>query len=73
MLWERAYLTLDRLSTEHQQFIERGQRKVVNGRVHITDSPDDLTIVVAGGYGPHSTFISTFGRHPSVTRPIEAS
>ena len=43
MVWKHAYLTLDKLSLEHQLFIDRGQRKVVNGRVHITDDPDDLT------------------------------
>ena len=72
MLWEHAYLTLDDLSPEHQLFIERGQRNVIHGRVHITDDPDTLTIVVAGGYGPHSTFVSTFGRHPAITRSIQA-
>ena len=73
MLWENAYLTLDNLSPEHQLFIERGQRKVIEGRIHITDDPDSLTIVVAGGYGPHSAFVSTFGRHPSITQSIEVS
>ena len=73
MLWENAYLTLDNLSPEHQLFIERGQRKVIEGRIHITDDPDSLAIVVAGGYGPHSAFVSTFGRHPSITQSIEVS
>ncbi|MBI2166584.1 MAG: hypothetical protein HYU29_09365 [Chloroflexi bacterium] len=57
LLWQKAYLEFGDLREQ--------------GRVHITDSPDQLTIVVAGGYGPHSTFISSFGRHPSVTRVLE--
>lgn len=48
------------------ELADRGGRKidenlVVNGEVHITRSPDDVVLVVAGGVGRHSMISHGFG------------
>ena len=71
-IWERAFIPLEAFSPENQEFIRRSGRPVHEGRVHIVKEPEHLRIVVAGGLGPHSQFLSTIGHTPqqSVTRLI---
>lgn len=71
-IWKRAFIPLEAFSPENQAFMRHTGRPVREGRVHITREPEHLRIVVAGGLGPHSQFISTIGHTPqqSVTKLI---
>ncbi|MDE3077240.1 MAG: hypothetical protein KGJ86_17620, partial [Chloroflexota bacterium] len=41
-----------------------------NALIPIADSPDDITVIVVGGPGPHSQFLPSFGETHPVTRPV---
>lgn len=66
-LWELARIQKDDLSSEIQHYIEhksKRKNKFINGFIHITDKPDGLAVVVAGGFGPQSMFCPTLGFDP---------
>jgi hypothetical protein len=66
LLWEQAWLPLERFPREvRERFAERN-RPVSNGRVYFIDKPDDLQVVVAGGLGPQSLFCPTLAQHQPV-------
>jgi hypothetical protein len=62
-LWELAALPLASFPPELQEKFARVGRTVIDGRVHLTETPADLGILVAGGGGPHSVYMASFGRH----------
>ena len=39
--------------------------------IPLTDQPEDILLVVAGGAGKHSAYLPTFGPTRAVTRPVE--
>lgn len=54
--------------------IAQGDWVVEDGRVRITESPDDVWIMVAGGPEPlHSVYMTGFGVNNGVTAPIRAA
>jgi hypothetical protein len=74
-LWQLASVAADDLSPGLLEFLnERSKRrhKVISGRVHITEDPEGIGIVVAGGLGAHSQFMPTLGFNPrdAATRAI---
>ena len=63
-LWELASVPADDMSPGQLRFLmERSRRrsKIVDGRVHVTDAPEGIGIVVAGGLGTHSQFMPSLG------------
>ena len=62
MLFKDSAVHVSRVSKENQKNFEeeRGQA-LVNDHYHLTRTPDDIQIVVAGGPGKHSAYIPTFG------------
>jgi hypothetical protein len=67
-IWERARYPIDRLSPEYA-----AELRPFNGddMARIAEQPDDITVIVAGGSGKHSSWQPTFGGFTrSVTRVI---
>ncbi|MFN8556068.1 MAG: hypothetical protein U0531_01500 [Dehalococcoidia bacterium] len=65
-VWERARYPIDRLSAEFGAELypfNEGQ----GGMALICERPEDITVIVAGGSGKHSSWQPTFGHH---TRPV---
>lgn len=68
VLFEKGSPTLDEVPEGN---IAQGEWVVENGRVRITESPDDIWIMVAGGPEPlHSVYMTGFGVNNGVTEPI---
>lgn len=68
VLFEKGSPTLDELPEGN---IAQGDWVVENGRVRITERPDDIWIMVAGGPEPlHSVYMTGFGVANGVTAPI---
>lgn len=63
LLWEKAWLPLDRFPPEVQEKFELMERPVVAGRVYLCAGPENLQLVVAGGFGPRSLFFTVGGLH----------
>jgi hypothetical protein len=61
LLWEHAWLPIERFPPEVQAKFKHTGRPVVDGRVYLTPDPANLQIAVAGGYGPRSVFFSVIG------------
>ena len=60
-IWQRSRLPLDRVSEENQESYADMERPLIDGHYHLTQSPDDILILVAGGPGKHSAYIPPFG------------
>lgn len=61
-LWKRAWLPVEAFNRDNQLSFEKAGRKFPDGRMHITNKPEDLLVAVAGGpAGPHSQFYTTLG------------
>ncbi len=69
LLWDEAWLPLDRFPPEVREKFEHTKRPVVDGRVYLTPEPENLQIAVAGGYGPRSVYFSVIGNYQ--IEPIE--
>ena len=62
LVWERAVLTLDRLSPEVcRHLIERRQPADANQPLRVAEKPDDIMIAVAGGVGIKAAYVPTWG------------
>lgn len=70
-LWAKAAVPLASFSRGQVEAMIKRKRAVVDGMVHIAEKPEHIAIVVAGGAGPHSVFVPTFGAF-SVTKEIKA-
>ncbi|MBI2906513.1 MAG: hypothetical protein HYX92_02525 [Chloroflexi bacterium] len=53
-----------------EELAQLGIRLKDDGRVPVAEKPEDITILVLGGAGKHSTFIGTLTRAHPVTKPI---
>ena len=60
-LWQRSRISVDRVSEENQVSYAEMERPLIDGHYHLTQTPDDILIVVAGGPGKHSAYIPPFG------------
>jgi hypothetical protein len=75
-LYEHARAPLTEFSRENiaEVLAKRRPRWCVpenpDARIPIADRPEDITIIVAGGPGPHSQFLPSFGQTEPVTRTI---
>ena len=60
-IWQRSRIPIDRVSEENQVSYAEMERPLIDGHYHLTQTPDDILIVVAGGPGKHSAYIPPFG------------
>jgi hypothetical protein len=60
-LFHRSRVPVDRVSRENIKRWEEMDRFPKNGCYTIGDKPSDINIVVAGGAGKHSSYITSFG------------
>ena len=60
-LFERSRVHVSRLSKENIERWEGMDRPPVNDHYHHGNTPSDINIVVAGGAGKHSLYITSFG------------
>jgi hypothetical protein len=68
-LFQKAKLPKSAFSKEHQE--HRFTNIPENGLIPVTQKPEDIMIIVAGGSGKHSMVTFTFGNTLSVTKLIE--
>lgn len=60
-LYERSKVSVDRISRENLESWAGMGRNPERGHYYLGRSPDDINLVVAGGPGKHSVYISSFG------------
>ena len=60
-LYERSRVHVSRISKENQGSWAGQGRHPIDGHYYLGRTPDDIHIVVAGGAGKHSVYISSFG------------
>ncbi|MBI2861673.1 MAG: hypothetical protein HYX89_02520, partial [Chloroflexi bacterium] len=77
-IFEHARVPLSKLSPDNAAIIRHHREKAIpwafqqpEPLIPIADRPEDIIIIVAGARGgPHSSYVSTFGNQPSVTKAI---
>jgi hypothetical protein len=62
-LWKRGSLPVSQFPDELQQRFKASGRPVYDGRVRLTAEASDFSIVVMGGLGPHSLFLTGMGQY----------
>ncbi|MSO75809.1 MAG: hypothetical protein EXQ87_02700 [Alphaproteobacteria bacterium] len=60
-LFQRSRVHASRISTENQESYASMGRLPVDGHYHLTPTPEDFHMLVAGGPGKHSAYIPSFG------------
>lgn len=71
-LYEHSRIPFDELPQGSQDVVLKRRARWLNPTaVPVSDSPEDIQLVVVGGAGIHSVFAPSFGSTRSVTRPIE--
>lgn len=66
-VWEHARFPLDRLSEEYHAELVPLNGGAPDGMARIAERPEDITVIVAGGSGKHSSWQPTFGAY---TKPV---
>ncbi len=61
-LYDNVKLPLSDFGADLAAFLKSIKRPAADGMVHIAGKPEHITIIVAGGLGPHSVFIPSHGR-----------
>jgi hypothetical protein len=75
-LWEHTRMRLADFSDRVQEYRIKPTWELVLGPlvpetlIPLTERPEGIRIVVAGGPGTHSTYVPSFGSNRSVTRPL---
>jgi hypothetical protein len=75
-LWEQARLQGSRLSAKDFARVQTGRRAELgeiglDTLITISNHPDDISLIVAGGPGTHSVYLPVSGHVRSVTREVE--
>jgi len=60
-IWKRSRVHVSRVSAENRASYEGSGHKVKDDHFHLTPTPQDMHIVVAGGPGKHSAWMPSFG------------
>jgi hypothetical protein len=60
-LWQRSRVHVSRIAKENLQSYADSGHQPINDHLHISPTPEDMHIVVAGGPGKHSVWIPSFG------------
>lgn len=72
ILYEQTAIPVADVSPGMVAKMRRKDRPEVNGHLYLTPVAEEIMIAVAGGAGPHSTWVPTLGGHSAaVTRSIE--
>ncbi|HKP16878.1 MAG TPA: hypothetical protein VJT84_00275 [Gaiellaceae bacterium] len=75
-LYERATISAGELSPTNRENLAVPFRRAHYGeitastRLHVSNGPEDILVVVAGGPGTHSVYVPTFGESRAVTRRV---
>lgn len=64
---------ISRVSAEQRAFYETRTSYLKNDRYHLSRSPEDIQILVAGGPGKHSAYIPSFGHNEACSVRIAHS
>ena len=62
-LWTAASLPVSQFPPELHEKWKKIGRPIFDGRVRLTRAAQDLKVLVAGGLGPHSLFLTTLGEY----------
>lgn len=60
-LFERSKIHVSRISKDNVERWEDMDRSPINDHYYLGQSPDEINVVVAGGPGKHSVYITSFG------------
>ena len=60
-LYDRSAVHISRVSAENQESYASMDRPMAKDHYHMTPSPEDILMLVAGGPGKHSAYIPPFG------------
>ncbi|MEM7253052.1 MAG: hypothetical protein AAF493_16680 [Pseudomonadota bacterium] len=71
-IYERSRVHVSRVSKENQESYAGMDRALVKDHYYLTESPDDIHIVVAGGPGKHSAYIPSFGGTAAASTRVAA-
>ncbi len=69
-LYERSRVAVSRISKENIASWAGQGRHPIDGHYYLGRTPDDIHIVVAGGAGKHSVYISSFGNTAASSQRI---
>jgi hypothetical protein len=70
-IWDRCALPIDGWRPEYRAPIEALGRIKPDGRVHLTPTPDDVLVMVAGGLGGlHAAMLHSWGTCLTVTQAV---
>lgn len=69
-LYERSRVHVSRISRENLESWAGQDRHPENDHYYLAKSPDDINVVVAGGPGKHSVYISSFGNTAAVSAKV---
>jgi hypothetical protein len=70
-IWELTGRPLDSWPTQYHRWFREGERVAEDGLVHLTPSPEQIMVVVAGGQGGlHAAVLHGWGESVAATRPI---
>ncbi len=70
-LYEDSAIHVSRVSDEQREFYKERTTELVNDHYHLSRSPEDIQILVAGGPGKHSAYIPTFGHNEACSVRIK--
>ncbi|MCG8544786.1 MAG: hypothetical protein MJE12_11315 [Alphaproteobacteria bacterium] len=62
-IYKDSAVHVSRVSKEQRAFYESRTTYIVDDRYHLSRSPEDIQVLVAGGPGKHSAYIPTFGHN----------
>lgn len=72
-LYEDSAIHVSRVSDEQREFYKERTTELVNDHYHLSRSPEDIQILVAGGPGKHSAYIPTFGHNEACSVRLKRS
>ncbi len=72
-LYEDSAIHVSRVSDEQREFYKERTTELVNDHYHLSRSPDDIQVLVAGGPGKHSAYIPTFGHNEACSVRLKRS
>jgi hypothetical protein len=72
-IYTESAVHISRVSAEQRAFYETRTTYLINDRYHLSRSPGDIQILVAGGPGKHSAYIPSFGHNEACSVRIAQS
>ncbi len=72
-LFEHSRVHVSRISAENLKRFAEMDRPPIKDHYHLGSSPDDIHVVVAGGAGKHSVYITSFGNTAASAARVQRS